>query len=239
VAKDHPNNSEIPFPDILDPSRRDRMPKMKSGPVELRHPVWLYGFGGHAKVVADVLINCNLKVAGVVDDDEEIIRKTKREVKPGFKLDPESFIFSEWQPMVICIGNNRIRCELACQLPNYFASAFHPSAIVSATAEYGVGTVIMQGAIIQAETEIGQHVIINSGASIDHENLIGDFVHVSPRATLCGNVTVGEGSWIGAGAVVIQGVKIGRWATVGAGAVVIRDIPDFATVVGNPARVIR
>jgi len=50
---------------------------------------------------------------------------------------------------------------------------------------------------------------------------------------------VGEGTHIGIGATVIQGIKIGKWATIGAGAVVIRDVPDYAVVVGNPARIIR
>ena len=50
---------------------------------------------------------------------------------------------------------------------------------------------------------------------------------------------VGEGTHIGAAAVVIQQVKIGRWSTIGAGAVVLRDVPDYATVVGNPGRVIK
>jgi len=56
---------------------------------------------------------------------------------------------------------------------------------------------------------------------------------------LAGNVEVGEGTHVGIGASVIQGVKIGKWATIGAGAVVIKDVPDFAVVVGSPARIIK
>ncbi|MEM7760366.1 MAG: hypothetical protein AAF298_19885 [Cyanobacteria bacterium P01_A01_bin.40] len=41
------------------------------------------------------------------------------------------------------------------------------------------------------------------------------------------------------GAVVISSIRIGKWCTIGAGTVVIRDIPDYATAVGNPARVIK
>jgi acetyltransferase-like isoleucine patch superfamily enzyme len=50
---------------------------------------------------------------------------------------------------------------------------------------------------------------------------------------------VGEGTHIGAGAVVIPSIRIGKWCTIGAGTVVIRDIPDYATAVGNPARIIK
>jgi acetyltransferase-like isoleucine patch superfamily enzyme len=49
-------------------------------------------------------------------------------------------------------------------------------------------------------------------------------------------VLVREGASVGARAVVLPGCLIGRWAMVGAGAVVTRDVPDFALVVGSPAR---
>ena len=49
-------------------------------------------------------------------------------------------------------------------------------------------------------------------------------------------VTVWQGASIGARAVCVAPVSIGRWAMVGAGAVVTHDVPDFALVVGNPAR---
>ncbi|MEZ5341272.1 MAG: DapH/DapD/GlmU-related protein [Acidimicrobiales bacterium] len=85
---------------------------------------------------------------------------------------------------------------------------------------------------------IGRHVLINTGASVDYDNIIGDFAHISPNTTLSGHVEVGEGTHIGAGATVIPSVKIGRWCTIGAGSVVLSDIPDFATAVGVPARIL-
>ena len=51
-------------------------------------------------------------------------------------------------------------------------------------------------------------------------------------------ITVGEGAWIGAGAKVLDGVQIGAHAIVGAGAVVRETVPDRATVVGVPARIV-
>ena len=47
---------------------------------------------------------------------------------------------------------------------------------------------------------------------------------------------VGRGATIGANAVIVCGNKIGKFAMVGAGAVVTKDVPDFALVVGNPAK---
>lgn len=51
---------------------------------------------------------------------------------------------------------------------------------------------------------------------------------------------VSDDAWIGANAMLLPGcARVGRGAVVGAGAVVTRDVPDYAVVVGNPARIVR
>lgn len=54
-----------------------------------------------------------------------------------------------------------------------------------------------------------------------------------------GDVVIGNDVWIGHGATILSGVTIGDGAVVGAMAVVTKDVPDYAIVAGNPARVIR
>jgi len=49
-------------------------------------------------------------------------------------------------------------------------------------------------------------------------------------------VVIGDEAWIGIGAIVLKGVRVGRGARIAAGAVVTHDVPDGATVAGNPAR---
>lgn len=53
------------------------------------------------------------------------------------------------------------------------------------------------------------------------------------------SVHIEDGADLGVGAIVLPGVRIGRGAQVGAGAVVTRDVPPYAVVAGNPARVLR
>lgn len=53
------------------------------------------------------------------------------------------------------------------------------------------------------------------------------------------HVHIGHDVWIGHGAIVLPGRNIGTGAVVAAGAIVTKDVPDYAIVAGNPARIIR
>ena len=190
--------------------------------------MYLYGASGHAKVIIDILNASGIKVDALFDDDPSI--KELLSIPVRHQWNGES-------PVVVSVGNNLSRRQIAEKLDCEFGTIIHPTAVVSPFSTIGEGSVVMQGAVIQSDVKMGKHCILNTGASIDHECIIEDYVHISPQATLCGNVQVGEGAWIGAAAVVIPGVKIGKWCTVGAGSVVVEDVPDGATAYGNPCRI--
>jgi sugar O-acyltransferase (sialic acid O-acetyltransferase NeuD family) len=196
--------------------------------------VYLYGKGGHSNVVTDVLASQGIDVVATFDDDST--RASAANL--GMRLRNEAFPQLD-HPLIITIGDNAMRSEIAKNLDCDFGVGIHSSAIIAPSVTIDEGTVVLQGAIIQANTKIGKHVLINTGASVDHDNVIGDFAHISPQAVLCGHVEIGEGTHVGATAVVVPSIKIGKWCTIGAGSVVINNIPDFCTAVGNPARVIK
>jgi len=60
-----------------------------------------------------------------------------------------------------------------------------------------------------------------------------------PFCSTNGDVTIGHSVWIGHGVTIMSGVRIGNGAIIAANAHVVKDVPDFAVVGGNPARVIR
>jgi acetyltransferase EpsM len=192
--------------------------------------MYLYGASGHSKVIVEILESLSIPVQGLYDDNEAIRSIWEYKVMPF----PGNFD-KEKDKLIISIGSNTIRKQLAIKLNVGFGVAIHPGSDISTRTTIGEGTVIMAGVNVNADTKIGKHCIINTNSSVDHDCVLGDYVHISPGATLCGSVKVGEGTHIGAGAVVIPGINIGNWAVIGAGAVVIKDVPDGVIVIGNPA----
>lgn len=85
---------------------------------------------------------------------------------------------------------------------------------------------------IGAGTQIGPGVQI---LTADHPR---DPAQRGQRLEFGRSVTIGRNVWIGGGALILPGITIGDDAIVGAGSVVTRDVPDGATVAGNPARLL-
>ena len=116
----------------------------------------------------------------------------------------------------------------------------------------GNGVYIGKEVLIECNAEIGDGTLIANRVAMvgrhDHDfQTIGIPVRFSPwiGSTKTANrfrhekVIVENDVWIGFGATLLSGVRVGRGAIVAAGAVVSRDIPPYAIVAGNPARVIR
>ena len=194
----------------------------------------IYGARGHAKVILEAANALDIPVEVVIDDDSSISELFGITVQPPSSLDQKT-------PIIIGIGDNKIRFELGQRLKEQTIASpiVHPMASHSNSCTLGNGTVVMTRAVINASAILGLHVIVNSGAIIEHDVHLSDYVHISPGATVTGGVKIGQGTHIGAGAVIIPNVTIGKWATIGAGTVVLKDVPDFATVVGVPGKIIK
>ena len=122
----------------------------------------------------------------------------------------------------------------------------------------GKSCVIGRGAYVGTNVHVGDNCKIQNYALVYEPAHLENGVFIGPAAVLTNDqfpraitpnselksasdwdpvgVTIREGASIGARAVCVAPITIGRWATVGAGAVVTKNVPDFALVVGVPAR---
>jgi UDP-2-acetamido-3-amino-2,3-dideoxy-glucuronate N-acetyltransferase len=112
---------------------------------------------------------------------------------------------------------------------------------------------IGQNVVISSNVIIGNNVKIQNNVSVYTGVICEDGVFLGPSCVFTNVINprsfierkdeykqtiVKEGASIGANATIVCGYDIGRYAFVGAGAVVTKDVPDYALVVGNPARII-
>jgi sugar O-acyltransferase (sialic acid O-acetyltransferase NeuD family) len=203
----------------------------------------VYGAGGHAKVVIDIIERAGqYDIAGLLDDDQALHGQEVFGYRVLGALEQLDGDRNQGCHLIVALGSNELRLhvsDLVGKAGYGFATAVHPSAQIARGVSIGPGTVVMAGAVINSDSILGQHVVVNTGASVDHDCSLGDFSQVAPGAHLAGNVTLDTMAYVGIGASVIPGVRIGAGAMIGAGAAVVRDIPEGVTAVGVPARVVR
>lgn len=198
----------------------------------------IFGFGGHARSVAEVAM-----ASGIVDFCFVDPNARENESFLGFPVIKQwdGDLPDEWLAFSAA-GDNVLRqqdCERTKALGWQLATLIAPSAII------GVGSSIAEGCMVAHNTYIGPMAsigfasIINTGAIVEHECKIGSFVHISVNATVAGRSAIGDYSFIGAGATVIDRINICKDVTVGAGSVVIRNIDGPGVYVGSPACLIK
>ena len=189
------------------------------------------GFGGHARVVADTLIQLGHWPIGFTDSNLAYQGQHWR----GIPYLGDDAVLAHFAPdrTVLAMGigslpnhaqQRRHSIQTLLQQGYELPAIVHPNAYVAYDVHLAAACQIMAAAIVQPGCRIGLGCIVNSGACIEHDCRIGDHCHIACKATLCGQVTLDDRVHIGAQACVIQEMGIGADTVIAAGACVNQPI---------------
>ena len=197
----------------------------------------IYGYGGHARSVADVAIAAGIANFIFVDSNAR-----DGETFLGFavKREIQETLPAGWQCFAAA-GDNRAR---QLQVDAIIARGWALATVVAPTSTVGAGAAIAEGCFLAHHSHIGPLVtigrgcILNTGCIVEHDCRVGDFTHVSVNSTVAGACTIGSFVFLGAGSVVKDGCSVPDQTICGAGTVVTRSLATSGTYVGAPARLV-
>lgn len=173
--------------------------------------ILLFGAGGHAKGVVEILTLGATPPGAYVDPN-----------KANWLDIPQEEDAVDWLARnaggAIAMGIGGVTTDqLAKRLEVFKAlcekglapmTMIHPRACVSPDAVIDEGAIIMANAVIQPCAQIGWGAIINTGAIIEHDSIIGEGSHIAPGAIVLGQCHIGDFCMIGAGSVILPGNKV-------------------------------
>lgn len=203
----------------------------------MKDSILIYGGGGHAKTVIDLLHALGtFEIAGIVDD-----RLPRGETVLGVPVIGSSADLTRLRAAGIScavnavggIGNPGARWQVFERLiqAGFDQPALvHPRAVVEPSVRLENAVQVLAGAYISSASSVAFGTLLNAGAILSHDNHLGFCVNLSPGATCGGDVTIGDYSQIGMRATVNAGLTVGSWVRIGNGATVKENVPDGTRV---------
>lgn len=205
----------------------------------IKTDIVIFGTGGHAKVVAEIIKSENkFNIKAFVSLAEDV-----NSFLSYPHIHQDLYDFSCMQG-IVAIGDNSSRSivvnKILKKCPSFlFVNAIHPNTCITKNIEIGLGNVIAAGVVINTHSTIGNHTIINTKSCIDHDCKLGDFSSVAPGVTIGGSVLIGNNSAVSLGSNIVNNIEIGSNVVIGAGSTVLHNLTDNALYFGTPAIKIR
>ncbi len=160
-----------------------------------------------------------------------------------FSADSAFASFSQWLSLLPGKTGSYLRIAFY----RYAMSECHPDSVIGFASLFSQqGTSIKKGVYIGPQcniglSTIGKNTLIASGVHImsgkNQHNFSALDTPIQQQGGHYEKISIGEDCWIGNGALVMA--NIGKQCIVGAGSVVVSDVPDYAIVVGNPAKIVK
>jgi len=200
----------------------------------------IYGAGGLGREIYDLAVRINehnKKWDNIVfiDDNKKIEVKTI----PIYEFE-EFLCINEQKQIIIAVGDPKNRYfiyEKIIKNNLKLAILKDPNAIVSNSAHIESGVIISEFCTIHSNVVIKTNSLIQPFCCIGHDIEIGRHTVISTTSNIGGGSTIKDRVLLGMNCSVLQNIVIESDSLVAMGSVVFRDVPEGATVLGNPARV--
>ncbi len=209
--------------------------------------ILIYGGGGHAKSVIDLIrASGQFRIVGIVDDGMDV-SSTVMDVPVLGGADQLDALFARGVHLaanaVGGIGAPEKRVAVFERLDQAgfrFPALVHPRAYVEPTARVADGSQVFAFAYVGSDSTVGFGCILNYGSITSHDCHLDDYVNLSPGATLAGGVSMGDCTQVGMRATVNLNLTVGSSVRIGNSATVKCNVPDgtiiHAGAVYPPAR---
>lgn len=162
-------------------------------------PLFIVGAGSHGFVVAEAaILTGRFQLLGFLDDGKPLgatCFESLRVVGTTSSLYNQNA--KDTASIVVAIGDRTARAQIQRkyqELNFSIATIVHPSAVVSASASIGRGSVALAQAVIGFNANVGDGVIIKTGAVIEHDASVGAFCTVSAGAVVDSSSVIHAGS---------------------------------------------
>ena len=203
----------------------------------MKERILLYGGGGHAKTLIDLIRALGtFELAGIVDDGISLGESVMGVPVIGTSGDLARLRAEGIGSAVNAVGGIG-KPEVRWQVFERLAAAgfdqpalVHPRAFVEPSVVLDSAVQVLAGAYLSSDSSVGFGTLLNAGAILSHDNRLGRCVNLSPGATCGGCVSIGDFSQIGMRATINIGVTVGREVRIGNGATVKADVPDGTRV---------
>lgn len=201
----------------------------------------IVGAGGLGRKVFVCLRRLNTdgkwKILGFIDDNANALEGKQCDLSIIGRI-------SDWTPtqnqvFVMGISDPRTKHMVSDMLAAKgarFETIVSPDVIMGDYVEIGEGSVIMTPYNVESGARIGKFVTL-LGSTIALDGRLGDYSTTGGFANLT-FADIGKEVYVGSHAVILSHVKVGDGAYIGVGSIVMKDVPPYAQVFGNPARIV-